>query len=49
MIQGDSMEYEIIKDACNSLEGDDLLTAEIGVRKGKGSKIILDTLVFKRL
>ena len=48
MIQGDSMEYEIIKEACNSLEGDDFFTAEIGVRKGKSSKIILDTLVFKK-
>ena len=30
MIQGDSTEYEIIKEACATL-GDNLLTAEIGV------------------
>ena len=44
MIQGDSTEYEIIKEACESLKGNDLFTVEIGVRKGAGSKIILDTL-----
>ena len=48
MIQGDSTEYEIIKEACESLEGNDLFTVEIGVRKGAGSKIILDTLSNKK-
>tara|TARA_R110000751_G_scaffold281918_1_gene384950 strand:+ start:610 stop:1185 length:576 start_codon:yes stop_codon:yes gene_type:complete len=43
MIQGDSTEYEIIKEACATL-GDNLLTAEIGVRQGKGSLTILDSL-----
>jgi len=47
MIQGDSVEYEIIKEACQSLTNDKLLTCEIGVRQGQGSKIILDELVFK--
>ena len=43
MIQGDSTEYEIIKEACATL-GDNLLTAEIGVRQGKGTLTILDSL-----
>jgi len=47
MIQGDSIEYEILKEACQSLTNDKLLTCEIGVRQGQGSKIILDELVFK--
>ena len=47
MIQGDSVEYEIIKEACQSLTNNKLLTCEIGVRQGQGSKIILDELVFK--
>ena len=47
MIQGDSVEYEIIKEACQSLTNDKLLTCEIGVRQGQGSKIILEELVFK--
>jgi hypothetical protein len=49
MIQGDSTEYEILKEACKTLDTDDLFTAEIGVRKGQGSKIILDTLKKKSL
>jgi len=48
MIKGDSTEYEIIEEACKSLEGDDFFTAEIGVREGAGSKIILNSLVFKK-
>ena len=47
MIQGDSVEYEIIKEACQSLTNDKLLTCEIGVRQGQGSKIILDELSSK--
>ncbi len=43
MIQGDSVEYEILKEACDTL-GDNLLTAEIGVWQGAGTKLILDTL-----
>ena len=48
MIQGDSTEYEILKEACKTLDTDDLFTAEIGVRQGQGSKIILDELIFKK-
>ena len=48
MIEGDSTEYEILKEACQTLEGDDLFTAEIGVRQGQGSKIILDELISKK-
>ena len=48
MIQGDSTEYEILQEACQTLEGDDLFTAEIGVRQGQGSKIILDELISKK-
>ena len=48
MIQGDSTEYEILKEACKSLDNDDLFTAEIGVRQGKGTEIILNQLVFKK-
>jgi hypothetical protein len=47
MIQGDSTEYEILEQACKTL-GDDLFTAEIGVRQGAGTKIILDTLKDKK-
>jgi len=48
MIQGDSTEYEILEEACKSLDNDDLFTAEIGVRQGKGTEIILNQLVFKK-
>ena len=48
MIQGDSTEYEILEEACKSLDNDDLFTAEIGVRQGKGTEIILNELVFKK-
>ena len=44
MIQGYSTEYEILKEACESLEDINLFTIEIGVRQGAGTKIILDTL-----
>jgi hypothetical protein len=47
MIQGDSTEYEILEQACKTL-GDDLFTAEIGVRQGAGSKVILDSLKDKK-
>jgi|TARA_R110000772_G_scaffold200286_1_gene310818 hypothetical protein len=43
MIEGDSIEYQILQEACETL-GDNLLTAEIGVRQGKGSLTILDSL-----
>ena len=44
MIQGDSTEYEILEEACKTLDGDNLFTAEIGVRQGLGSKLILENL-----
>ena len=43
-IAGDSTEYKILKDACDRVKGDNLLTCEIGVREGLGSKIILESL-----
>ena len=48
MIEGDSKEYEILKEACESLTGDDFFTAEVGVRRGLGSKLILMNLEHKR-
>ena len=45
MIQGDSTEYEILEEACKTLDSDNLFTAEIGVRQGQGSKIILEIIV----
>jgi hypothetical protein len=47
MIQGDSVEYEILKEACDSLENENLFTCEIGVRQGAGTKLILDSLKHK--
>jgi hypothetical protein len=48
MIAGDSKEYEILIEACKSLTSDNLLTAEIGVRQGLGSKLILENLKHKK-
>ena len=48
MIAGDSKEYEILVEACESLTSDNLLTAEIGVRQGLGSKLILENLKNKK-
>jgi len=48
MIEGDSEEYNILIEACESLTTDNLLTAEIGVRKGLGSKLILMNLQHKK-
>jgi len=48
MIAGDSKEYEILVEACESLTTDNLLTAEIGVRQGLGSKLILEHLKHKK-
>tara|TARA_R110002012_G_scaffold163924_1_gene326342 strand:+ start:79 stop:657 length:579 start_codon:yes stop_codon:yes gene_type:complete len=48
MIEGDSKEYEILIEACKSLTSDNLLTAEIGVRRGLGSKLILMNLQHKK-
>tara|TARA_S200002703_G_scaffold23824_1_gene20694 strand:- start:99 stop:677 length:579 start_codon:yes stop_codon:yes gene_type:complete len=48
MIEGDSKEYEILIEACKSLTSDNLFTAEIGVRRGLGSKLILMNLQHKK-
>jgi hypothetical protein len=48
MIEGDSQEYEILIEACKSLKSDNLFTAEIGVRRGLGSKLILMNLKNKK-
>ena len=42
MIKGDSIEYDILELACDSLKSKKLFTCEIGVREGEGSKIILE-------
>ena len=42
MIKGDSTEYDLLESACNLVPWPEILTAEIGVRQGQGSKIILD-------
>ena len=47
-IRGDSAEYDILYDACKSLEDDDLFTIEIGVREGMSSQVILDALSEKK-
>ena len=47
MIGGDSKEYEILIEACESLTSEDLFTVEIGVRQGLGSKLILEYLKHK--
>jgi len=47
MIKGDSVEYKILQEACETL-GDNLFTAEIGVRQGAGSKVILESLKNKK-
>ena len=48
MIAGDSREYEILVEACESLTSDNLFTVEIGVRQGLGSKLILENLKNKK-
>lgn len=47
MIKGDSQEYFLLQEACDMKQvdkhQDTIITVEIGVREGLGSKIILDT------
>ena len=47
MINGDSQEYDLLQEACDMKQvdphQDSIITVEIGVREGLGSKIILDT------
>tara|TARA_Y100001937_G_C6997942_1_gene275103 strand:- start:55 stop:645 length:591 start_codon:yes stop_codon:yes gene_type:complete len=44
MIEGDSIEYELIERCCNLIKNQNPLTCEVGVRLGKGSEIILKNL-----
>ena len=43
MIKGDSTEYDLLESGCKLVPWPEILTAEIGVRQGQGSKIILDS------
>ena len=48
MIEGDSSEYDLITKEINKLKFEDVvLTCEIGLRKGLGSKIIMDAVLAK--
>jgi hypothetical protein len=47
MIQGDSKEYELLEKWAKTVPltpGQKVVTVEIGVREGLGSKIIMDTI-----
>jgi len=48
MIEGDSIEYELIEKVCKLIKKEDPFTCEVGVRLGKGTKTILDTLKNKK-
>jgi len=48
MIQGDSSEYDLLEGACKLVPWAEVLSAEIGVRQGQGSKIILDSFKDKK-
>ena len=44
-IRGDSVEYELLKKWCDDLKlTPEILTCEIGIREGLGSKIILESI-----
>lgn len=43
MIEGDSLEYEILEEAVKALTNPIGVSVEIGVRRGLGSKIIIDS------
>ena len=48
MIEGDSLEYELITKGIEKLKLEDtVLTCEIGLRKGLGSKTIMDAVIAK--
>jgi hypothetical protein len=44
MIEGDSIEYELLERCCKLIKNENPFTCEIGVRLGKGSKTILESL-----
>jgi hypothetical protein len=43
MIEGDSLEYEVFEQAIKQLKNPVGATVEIGVRRGMGSKLIIDS------
>jgi hypothetical protein len=43
MIEGDSKEYEVFEEAIKQLTNPIGATVEIGVRRGMGSKLIIDS------
>ena len=47
MIQGDSIEYDLIEKICGLIMSENPFTCEIGVRLGKGSHTILESLKHK--
>ena len=48
MIEGDSIEYELITKEIEKLHLEDtVLTCEIGLRRGLGSKTIMDAVIAK--
>ena len=47
-LTGDSVEYNILKNACSHVKGNIILTCEIGVHEGMGTKIILDAFKDKK-
>ena len=48
MIAGDSLEYEFITEEIQKLKLNDIvLTCEIGLRRGLGSKTIMDAVISK--
>ena len=48
MIEGDSLEYHLITEQIQKLKLEDtVLTCEIGLRKGLGSKTIMDAVIAK--
>ena len=47
MIEGDSIEYNLIEKVCSLITTEKPFTCEIGVRLGKGSQTILESLKHK--
>lgn len=47
MIEGDSIEYDLIEKICSLIMSDKPFTCEVGVRLGKGSQTILESLKHK--
>jgi len=47
MIEGDSIEYDLLEKTCSLISNEKPFTCEIGVRLGKGSQTILESLKHK--